>query len=726
MTQEKDQELLSLAGLAAMVLLAAFLVLPSRMELMFDGLPWSHRSEFWVAAGVLPLLAILDRSYLNQRLPYLALALLVVLKLVMSIMAPAGGWEARVYATPRAVQEGQWERTYSTFWRPGLSELLDRPWSNAREFPIEWMNRGPTPPPGGFWLGVEFQGMARVPEGAGLAVVASGLEGGSVKGYDVSGGFREAPLVPGLAEASRLDPAALPGGAFKVEGRLRYGPGNWSLVPVLVWPGGRVEPAFQQGVLWRNQSGLTISSGRLEVWLALAKAINYGFLAWLTGWAFWALGALWRRRIVDAWLVLLMALTAGLPHLLVRHISDPVHLLPLAAAAVLASAGLALDAGLRPAAWAPRAGRPGLTVLAVLGPGVLAWFLWLYGSEAGAMTFYSQGDDWLTYQNLARRIFLTRDWLDAADGVWHMQPIYRYVVGALHTLFGQSAAAQNLLDVWSALGTAAVTTAVARLLGLGTWPALLAGFLFLAPELLGPFRYHLGRGLQEHLGMFAVIATAWAVLRAGTKGFWGALLAGGAAVLAFWVRQDHLGVLASLGLFCLEPGQGGTATAWRTFWMSFGEKWRWLAVYLGVLGAGALLVALHNWWFGGLFTLIAPGNLNFLNIHTWDGRAWNYYVLLAASEGQPSWTAWLLVPGTLLGLLTLVWRPGELRRYPLALGMSLAGLLAPYLYVKVSAYPPRFSLHLLPLAALSLALGLGLLIERRLGRRRVEKPPTGT
>jgi hypothetical protein len=288
--------------------------------------------------------------------------------------------------------------------------------------------------------------------------------------------------------------------------------------------------------------------------MTLAKGLDYGLLAWLGGWALWALRALWRRGILDAPLLVLLGLTAGLPHLLLRFVRDPVHLLPLGIAVALAAALLVLDARMRPRAWAARANRLGTTLLAVLGPGALAWFLWLYGPTAGAMTYYSHGDDWLIYQVLARRIFLTGDWLDAADGVWHMQPLYRYVVAWCHALFGQSSAAQDLLDVWSALGAAALCAAMARALGLRVWAALGAAALFAAAEFLGPFRHHLGRGLQEHLGMLGVMATAWAVLRArGMRGEGaGAAAAGLLAVLAYWTRQDHLGVLAALGLLVLD------------------------------------------------------------------------------------------------------------------------------------------------------------------------------
>jgi hypothetical protein len=513
--------------------------------------------------------------------------------------------------------------------------------------------------------------------------------------------------------ASLAQAASLARGNLRVEAQLRYGPDNWSLLPVLVWPDGRVEPAFKQGVLWRTAAGLELPGNNLYGWLILAKVLDYGLLAWLGAWVAWALRALWRRGILDAPLLGLLALAAGLPHLLLRLVRDPVHLLPLGIALALAAAGLLLDARLRPRAWATRGSSLGMTVLAVLGPGTLAWFLWLYGPAAGAMTLYSRGDDWLTYQVLARHIFLKGDWWDAAHGVWYSQPLYRYIVGVLHALFGQSPAAQNMLDVWSALGSASLLAALAG--GLGTRPvlALLAAWLYLLPEFLGPFRFHIGRGLQEHLAMLFMMLTALAVARWSHLGLGGAMLAGLVAALGYWVRQDHLGVLAGLGVLCVEPVPGGFVQAWTGWLRSLWGRRAWLAVYLGVLALALVAVAARNWWFGGIFTLNDPSNLRFLTGMSAKGVALNFEMLLLATETDPSWVAWVLIPGTLLGLTALVWRRSWLARYPLGLGICLLGLLVPYLLVKISAYPPRFSLHLLPLAALSLALGLGLFLEHR-------------
>ena len=61
-----------------------------------------------------------------------------------------------------------------------------------------------------------------------------------------------------------------------------------------------------------------------------------------------------------------------------------------------------------------------------------------------------------------------------------------------------------------------------------------------------------------------------------------------------------------------------------------------------------------------------------------------------------------MTSGTLVGLMALVLHRKPLLNFPISLGVALLGLLAPYFFLDITAYAPRFSIHLLPLALLSL------------------------
>ena len=285
--------------LVSLVSLAGVLILPSGVEALFDGLPWTRRPEFLVAAVVIPFLLILGRRFLGMRWAALAAVVLLVLKLVLALFAPPAGWDLRIYQSPQAQADGRWERTYASLLRPGLSEVLDKPLGHGREFPIEWMNRYDKVQRGQLRAVLEVAGWARVPAGSGLALVAGGLESGRAWASDGRGGQKDVPVLADLAQAAALDPGSLPGGSLRVNARLDYFQGNWTLIPVLVRAGGQVEPAFKQGVLWRSAAGAQIAGGWLSVLQGAAQVLDYALLAWLLAWALWTLASLWRDGLLN-------------------------------------------------------------------------------------------------------------------------------------------------------------------------------------------------------------------------------------------------------------------------------------------------------------------------------------------------------------------------------------------------------------------------------------------
>ncbi len=689
------------AGAASLAALAGVLAMPSGLESALDGLPWATPAEALTVAAALPLLLLLDRRWLSFRPALYFITALFCLKLVLALYAPQAGWCLRVYAGAEAAGAGRQEHTWEGLWRRGCNALLTRPYRHPRDLPAEWLNRLDQPQRQQAAPFLRVAGYAVVPPGWGLAVAAGGIQGGLFWARDAQGRLHEVPLLKDPAEARRLEAGRLPSGVLAVGGHLAYGPlagSAWSLVPLLVGPGGQVAPALGRGVLWRDRAGVEMDpSWRARLGL-ISRLVEGGLWLWLLGWLAWALWSLGRQGILTRPAALATATGLVMWWLLPRLGHDPLFVPHGAAFAALGVLTLLT--------W--RAGRdevpaPGLAVLLAVGPLLLLHFGHQWAGEAGRFHLYSVGDDWLTYQRWARAIVLEGDpWMSRTAPVFLYQPLYRYLVALLHALFGPSPLAQNLLDVWAAIAGAGLGAALARRLGASTVWAFIAAWLYLDFELGDRFLLHIGLGLQEHAAMLCMLLAAWAALRARERTAW-AWAAGLLAAAGFWLRMDHLGVLAGLGLLMVAEEPGGVARAWQGLWQGAWARRRRLAVYGGCLLGAALLVMLRNGICGGRWVLLHPSNQEVLVSPLWD----NLNALLDVLDGSDRGflkAAWVMWPGTVLGLAALAWRPGPLRRYPLALGLGLAGLLAPYVYVQANAYFPRWSVHLLPLACLSLAL----------------------
>jgi hypothetical protein len=360
----------------------------------------------------------------------------------------------------------------------------------------------------------------------------------------------------------------------------------------------------------------------------------------------------------------------------------------------------------------------GLVVLAALGPGLFAHHLLDWWHLAPRFTLYRVGDDHLTYQRLAQYIVCHRDWLQFEQSpVLTCQPLYRYVVAALHAVFGQSSLAQKLLDVWAVVGAAGVTAVLARRWGLGLVWCLAVPAVYLWHLLNDRFLFLIGAGLQEYAAMLFMVLTAWAMgeRKGGPPPVWRAGLLG---VLALWLRQDHLLGLAALVLLACPPLRGSLGRAWGRLGKTLAANWRWIGAYGCFLLAGLFLVAFRNWVGGGEFVLTQPANLGHLSAGGWE-EAWaSVSLLLNANETAVGPGGRVIWAGVAAGLAGLALRAGPLKKYPLELGLILLGIVAPYFFVKVNAYTPRFSIHLLPFATLSAVLAAQALWQWLRERRR--------
>jgi len=340
----------------------------------------------------------------------------------------------------------------------------------------------------------------------------------------------------------------------------------------------------------------------------------------------------------------------------------------------------------------------------------------------GQWHHWGTGDDWATYQIQAREIIVHDEWL--GKGVFVMQPLYRYFVGVYHWLFGQSAFVQHMADVWCILGVTTILASWAVKLRLSVLIAFAASIIYLMPTFLGGFRYQIGRGLIEHHAVIFMALAIWLLYQAREGSFFKVILAGFFGVIGYWLRQDHLIVIAMFVFFIIEPSHGTTKEVWKAYWEQVRTHWKRGFTYVGILALGVFLLCFRNWWVGGVFGPTNPNHPNYTGqdlIHFYHRIR---LMITAGDHGNPTFSTFVLLPGTLLGLLALIWRPKFLQNYPLAIGLALVGLFLPYWFVANWGYAPRYSIHLLPLTIISLMI-VGDYFLKRFLKNKVNLPSLG-
>ena len=312
----------------------------------------------------------------------------------------------------------------------------------------------------------------------------------------------------------------------------------------------------------------------------------------------------------------------------------------------------------------------------------------------------------------AHKIVVDGEWLQGGENVFVMQPLYRYFVGVYHWLFGQSAFAQNMADVWCILGATVLLASWAVKLRLSAFIIFIANTIYLIIILTGTIRYHIGRGLIEHHAMIFMVLAGWLLYGAREGNFLRIIGAGICGVIGYWLRQDHLIVTTMLVFLIIEPTHGTTGEVWKAYWQQIWTHWRRGFSYLGIIVFGLFLMCFRNWWVGGVFGPSVPDHVI---REAFDLTKFYFKIklmLTATYSATPSFATMVLLPGTFIGFVALIWRPNCLRGFPMAIGCALIGVFLPYVFFGNPGYPGRYSIHLLPLALLSIMIISDYLINR--------------
>jgi len=721
------------------VLLGLVFGIPSGMTAKFDGLPWVNGLETITLSVVVPFLLALGWRFLLLRVSVLSLGVLLVLKILMFVGSPNSGWLVKLYPnlTPEQVSRqiffkmsdsGSWVKTYGTSWNSEASGVLKKPWAEKLDFPLDWFLQGlscrdtenkhvtmateanPKNCFDNLNPILEVNGAVFIPKGNRFSIVAEGVQEGNLRAVNENN--ESFVLFP----AKNIDEIGLQryqlpkGGLWQISGKLSYKGVNWSLVPTLISSKGGTTSELGRDILWQNSPELIEKKNIIWFYKILSQLIDFGICFFLLVWASWAARGLVKQEILTlplAFFSLLAVFITSLVGPVVKSIlrnmslSDPTNISHLGFSIIFVSVGLLCWIVWKQDFRNFQSERITTSIFLFYGITVFPFFSNLWRHTLGKWVLWSPGDDWLSYQGFARKIVVDGEWLNAGEGVFMMQPLYRYFVGIYHLLFGQSPFAQHIADVWCILGVATLIASLIIKFRLSAPIAFIASTIYLIINLIGAYRYHIGRGLVENHAMIFMMLAAWYIYRSREgEAYYKIILATLFGIFGYWTRQDHLGAIAGLAFLSLEPIAGFTG-GWKKYWERFKLHWQPLVWYWigGILSV--FLLSYRNWYLGGDFFPADTNHPNFIG----DYERGKFYLILTGNEWPtfPSISGILVSLGVFLALLALIWRPKPLENFPRSLGVIFIGLLFPYIFLWTGGYAPRFSIHILPLAVLSLA-----------------------
>jgi hypothetical protein len=655
-----------------MIALVAAVLWPSHTLSALHGAPLDTRAGALVLGLAIPVLLWIQRRYLDYTLVRVAVIALAVVKLADVTLLTQQGLCAKsttgapfsttVLTIPIDEPAGilrSWD--VRADWRsetPACTAIVDRAYPDTSAFPA-WFRNLLTDfdGSGSRRVAMDITGFARVRQ-RGLLVLEAGGDmavQGLIDGREVSASEGR-PLMTALEPGThRLDLHAVFSGVH-----------GWRLAPTF---NGR-DLFAEAGLTTRAPRGIDRAAGAL--------AFLYSALVVL---------------IVAGWIGSIAVEFRGSPVLLAWCV---------AAASVLAVLGtdgrferfaVLLLAG---AVFVPVAERDRQLrgVLLLVGVPWLALIAAQSLPQIARVTEYSV-DDWLAYQVAGYRIFMGGFWLEGGNRVFDYQPLYRWISGAIHLVFGDSSVGETYWDgIWLLLGATTSFVVVNREAGF-RW-AVAAAVATLATFWLGTIRHFVGRGLSEIAAAGWGFLAALALVRNRSADVRLAVGAGICAVLMFYTRLNHLlfavFLVALLGRFAVRP-----ATA-----------------YLATFVAGVALFAARTWWYTGVFSILygtsLKNNDTGLRLTTMGsaevwGKIWHSLRALVWLNEPPSPDprAIFVVAGVLLSIGTLLHLP-RLNRLPLSLAIVTLGACASSLLAHTHNYPGRMSIHLAPFAVAMTAI----------------------
>jgi hypothetical protein len=688
-------------------LLAVAALWPARLAGPLDGAPLDASREAVLIGLVLPALLVFHPPVLRHLVVRGLIVALLLWKAGTALTLAQDGWCLRFTSpVPLFVEQEVVPHSWDirADWRspvPECSAVMTRAYATLEQFPAWFYNLPPanfrqpaqdSDRPPNVPLRVDLHGYLQDSRPGVLSTIA---------GDDV----RVRLSVDGvLVPAAQVSGVTLPPGPHRVTIEADLAGSRWSLAPL--WNGGSVWTAAiatRIPASWLDRAvrpwGRLIPAVLLSaiVLLALAEAV---------------------RRVRDGRAIGAAIVLSSLAFLAAMSgRSAPMRALPLLALTTLA---LTSSRRLRnlSGAWLFLA-LPLLTLFATLG-----W------PQAGTFTLYTSGDDFWMFQRYAYRIFMEGYWLEGGQPTFWFQPFYRWVAGALHMVFGDSSVGELFWDTACVLTGALFAFHVTRVTAGFRW-GIAAGSLTLAVMTLGPAWYLFGRGLSEITSMGFIYAAALLALR-GRHGAWlPIVLAGLFATLGFYTRLNNLVMVLALAAFALPVRQPVDR------WWQPGSWWprvsrEVLAGVFGMIALGLWLFTARTYYYTGVPSMIFGTQAGLLSVWQTTGEGLTPLQNVAGSllmvltmNDPPRFDirALPILIGTAAAVGGLLGAP-VLRRLPMNLVALCLGGLVGALVARGSAYPGRFSVHLIPVTVALATCALSLVVQRagsRIERRELAK-----
>ena len=572
------------------VLVLVAVLWPSRVSGPLDGPPLDTPLEALALGFAVPILAWLEPAFLRRWSVRLLIGSILVIKVAVTAGMQQEGW-CLTFDPPKPMVRDSTGKPHAWDMRadwlsddPVCSAVMTRSYHDTRELPVWFYNMTPpgdTPHRGGYGFGEilvkqRLSGYIDAPSDGSFELIT----GPATNAALTIDGVAIAPRAPGHHAAP------LRQGQHLVHVDATLLSKHWPIVPK--WNG------REMGSMWFPATTLKPASGNDRMIRPTVRWAVPLLIAALVAWWLWTFVSRFPDRPLLMWSV---AASAAMS---LVAIYLPGQAPAYAAAALAMTLLVTIDDRMTDL-------RGAFVLIA------LPWLVYVAAANAyqiGRWTLYGEGNDNFHFQRYAYRVFMQHYWLEGGQPTFWNQPFKRWIVGALHMIFGDSSVGQAY---WDAAGVAIMALFACTVVAIRStfrWGIAAAVLVFIF-FLLSPSQEFVGFGLSEISSASFIYLAAFFAMRRGRA--IDAVVAGLLAALAFYTRLNNLPMAVAVAAFAV-PVTLPAFAFWRPrHWLPL-VRWRVVAAIAAALVVAALLFAWRTWYYTGVFSVFHGTQREFLAV----------------------------------------------------------------------------------------------------------------
>ena len=332
-------------------------------------------------------------------------------------------------------------------------------------------------------------------------------------------------------------------------------------------------------------------------------------------------------------------------------------------------------------------------------------------------TFRSEYPDFVKIEDI-RNIFCK----EQLGSIYHHNPLYRYLLSFLSALFGHGSFIVRILDVWCII--VVIYFGIYFLINsrINYNYIYLFIFIYLFINFFGPSRYLIGRGKEEFVSMAFIVLASMFFYNGKQKNLLHLYLGIICALIALHTRLDKILIILSLISFYFEPIRGSLINVYNSIFNIIKNRIFFILTFIIIICLSLNLLFLRHYVLLGEIIFVHPSSMEITMNKTVSDKIVNfiktiYYVLSSADfwPDKPKFPSVVLFIGTFYLIFLSIYRNSKIENIIIpSFSLISIVMIASFYFFHASAYPPRWSTHILPFSTIGFVYFIFNLIPARL------------